>query len=92
MLLSSTRSRSNSLFRNLFQQKKTEQQARLEEERKKVASSGMTKANAFKEAELKAKAEKDRKLQEMMDKMVRFIFFYPFHFLKRLTCVCFLEE
>lgn len=49
----------------------TEQSQRLEEERKKVAESraGASKVNAFKEAELKAKEEKERKLRAMMDKM-----------------------
>lgn len=49
----------------------TEQAQRLEEERKRVAESraGASKVNAFKEAELKAKEEKERKLRAMMEKM-----------------------
>ena len=49
----------------------TEQSQRLEEERKRVAEAraGASKVNAFKEAEMKAKEEKERKLRAMMDKM-----------------------
>lgn len=49
----------------------TEQSQRLEEERRKVAEAraGASKVNAFKEAELKAKEEREKKLRAMTDKM-----------------------